>query len=379
MSRSARTPTVFLSAGESSGDLYLAHVARALRALRPHVRLVGVVGPHGREAGVEDWARQEDLAVMGFTEVVRHLPRLYRLADALEQRALDEGVDLFLPIDYPGFNVRVGARLRRHGIRVLDFIPPKTWSWASWRLKRLRRSVDRCAVIFPFEVDHYKQAGVDAEFVGHPLVDAHAEALSTPEGARNGLLIAPGSRRQELERLAPVLAEGVRRMRDAVGESFEVRVSKAPGVDPRWLEPLVRDGAELVDGPLFAEFRKSRLALVCSGTATVEAALSRTPHVIVYRTGALSYAIARRLAHVAHIGMANIVLDRRAFPELLQGDLSAEAIAREAAAPFLEGTDARTSQLAACDELTAALGAPGCFRRVAELAFDLLPDPEPVV
>jgi len=379
LSRGARVPTVLLAAGETSGDLYLAHVARALRALHPEIRLVGIAGPQGRAAGVEAWARQEDLAVMGFTEVVRHLPRLFRLADTLERRAQEEGVDLFLPIDYPGFNVRLGARLRRHGIRVLDFIPPKTWSWGSWRSKRLRNSVDRCAVIFPFEVDHYGAFGVDAEFVGHPLVDAHAAALSQPEIPREGLLIAPGSRRQELARLMPVLAEGVRRLRDALGEPFEVRVSKAPGVDPQWLDALVSDGARLVEGELFTELRRSRFALVCSGTATVEAALSRTPHVIVYRTGGLSYAIARRLAHVEHIGMANIVLGRRAFPELLQSDLSASAIAREAADPFLEGSEARECQLSACDALTTALGEPGCFRRVAELASALLWDPKAAV
>lgn len=365
-------PTVLLSAGESSGDLFLAHIARALRAQRPDLRIVGVVGPHGRDAGVEAWAHQEDLAVMGFGEVVRHLPRLFRLAGELERRARDEGVDLFLPVDYPGFNVRLAARLQRQGVGVLDFIPPKTWSWGAGRLKRLRRSVDRCAVIFPFEVDHYRRAGVDAVFVGHPLVDTHAEALAGPALERDGLLIAPGSRRQELGLLVPVLRDGVRRLRERSAGHFEVRVSRAPGADTELLAPLIEDGATLVEEPLFAALRRSRVALVCSGTATVEAALSRTPHVIVYRTGRLSYAIARRLAHVDHIGMANIVLGRRAFPELLQSDLTPDAIAREAADLFIEGSGPRRAQAAACDELAQALGEPGCFDRVADLAVEHL-------
>lgn len=369
MSDGPSGPTVLLSAGEASGDLYLAHVARALRARRPDVRLVGVVGPRGREAGVEPWARQEDLAVMGFGEVVRHLPRLFRLAGVLEDRAVREGVDLFLPVDYPGFHVRLAGRLRRHGIRVLDFIPPKTWSWGAWRQRSLRQSVDRCAVIFPFEVDHYTAAGIEADFVGHPLVDAHAEALRAPEPTREGLLLAPGSRGQELQRLVPVLVDALGRLR--VDLDAPVRVSLAPGADPEALAPLVAAGAEMVDGPLFAELRRSRAAVVCSGTATVEAALSRTPHVIVYRTGRVSYAIARRLARVEHIGMANIVLGRRAFPELLQDDVSASAIARRVDDLFLD-PDESVRQRRACDELGVALGAPGCFDRVAALALQEL-------
>lgn len=372
-------PTIFLSAGETSGDLYLAHVARALRRRRPDVRLVGVVGPHGREAGVEAWARQEDLAVMGFGEVLRHLPRLFRLAGALEARARAQGVALFLPVDYPGFNVRLAARLRRHGIGVLDFIPPKTWSWGAGRARRLRESVDRCAVIFPFEVEHYRSHGVDAEFVGHPLVDAHAATLEAPAPERDGILIAPGSRRQELLRLVPVLRDGLRLLREQTGLVPAVRVSRAPGVDTTLLAPLVDDGATLVERPLMDELRSSRVALVCSGTATVEAALSRTPHVIVYRTGAVSYAIARRLASVEHIGMANIVLGRRAFPELLQADLTPAAIARHASELFLEDGDARRRQLEDCDALRRALGEPGCFDRVAALALQQLPTPPAAV
>ena len=369
-------PSVFLSAGEASGDLYLAAVARSLRARRPDLRLVGVVGPHGREAGVEPWARTEDLQVMGFGEVLRHVPRLLRLAGALERRAVAEGVSLFLPVDYPGFHVRLAKKMRRRGIPVLDFIPPKTWSWGRWRRGALRDSVDRCAVIFPFEVDHYAEAGIDATFVGHPLVDTHADRLAAPDAERSGLLLAPGSRRQELARLVPELAGAVGRLRAASDRPFGVRVSRAPGVDPGWLEPLVRLGVEIVEGVLFDELRRSEAAVVCSGTATVEAALTGTPHVIVYRTSSLSYAIARRLATVEHIGMANIVLGRRAFPELLQGDAHAAGIAEAIRAPFLDRDDSVLgAQAAAARELRVRLGEPGCFDRVASLALECLDRP----
>jgi len=366
-------PSIFLSAGEASGDLYVSRVARALRARDEGLRLVGVVGPHGRAAGVEPWARSEDLAVMGFGEVVRHLPRLFRLARELEARAAAEGVDLFLPVDYPGFHVRLAGRLRRRGIPTLDFIPPKTWSWARWRLGRLRASVERCAVIFPFEVDHYRGAGIDAVFVGHPLVDAHADALASDPPERRGLLVAPGSRPQELTRLAPILAEGVRRLGDRADRAIDVRVSRASGVETEWLRPLLDVGARPVEGTLFDELRRSEAAVVCSGTATVEAALAETPHLIVYRTGGLSYRIARRLATVEHIGMANIVLGRRAFPELLQDALTPGAIADRLDALFLDPDESvRAQQRSDARELRRRLGEPGCFDRVAALALERL-------
>ena len=369
-----RTPCVFLSCGEASGDAYVGRVAEALRSRRPDLRLVGVVGEHGRAAGVEPWADMCDLSVMGFAEILRHLPRLYLLGRRLEARAVREGVDLFLPVDYPGFHLRLAARLGRRGIPTLDFIPPKTWSWGRGRLRALRRHVEHCAVIFPFEEDHYGEAGIGATFVGHPLVDLHAAALAGPRPERSGLLLVPGSRRQELRALVPELARAVRILRSRWPE-LPVRVSRAPGVQRSWLSALCDgpEAVEVVEGPLFGHLRASAAAVVCSGTATMEAALAGTPHAIVYRTGRLTYAIARRLATVEHIGMANIVLGRRAFPELLQEGLTPDAIAETLSALFLSPEDGPAArQRASCEELRRRLGGPGCFDRVADLAIERL-------
>lgn len=363
---------VLLSCGEASGDVYLGMLARALRERRPGLRLVGVVGAHGRAAGVEEWADTDELSVMGFVEIVRHLPRLARLGSDLARRAAQERVDLFVPIDYPGFHVRLAARMQRAGIPTLDFIPPKTWSWGRHRLRALRRHVEHCAVIFPFEVEHYGSAGIDVSFVGHPLMDLHAALLATPAPERAGLLLVPGSREQELKRLVPVMADAVRGLRQELGDALRVRVSRAPGVRREWLGALVDPalGVETVEGPLIEEMRRSEAAIVCSGTATVEAAISDTPHVIVYRTGRLTFAIARRVANVQHIGMANIVLGRRAFPEFLQDDLSAAGVAAEVSKLFL-GPDAPAvrAQREASAELRSALGGSGCFGRVADLVL----------
>jgi lipid-A-disaccharide synthase len=369
----ADSPLVVLSCGEASGDLFCSRIARALRMRRPDLRLAGIAGPRSRAAGVEVWAEQESLVVMGFAEVVRHFPRLWKLGTALVDRASEEGAALFLPVDYPGFHLRVAGRMKHAGIGVLDFIPPKTWSWGRHRLGALRRNVDRSAVIFPFEESYYRRAGIDAEFVGHPLVDIHADDLARPAAKREGLLIAPGSRRQELLRLVPVLVKALHQLRER-GIQPPVRVSRAPGVDMELLRPLVAAGTDvsITDGELFGELLRARAAVVCSGTATVEAAMAGVPHVIVYRTGTLTYAIARRIAAVEHIGMANIVLGRRAFPELLQGEFGAESVA-DVVGPLLDpGSPETLAQLASCVQLREELGTPGCFARVADLALEFL-------
>jgi lipid-A-disaccharide synthase len=365
----SEAPLVVLSCGEASGDLYCSKIARALRMQRPDLRLAGIAGPRSREAGVEPWEHQENLAVMGFVEIVRHFPRIRRIGLDLVARAREEGASLFLPVDYPGFHMRVARKMRREGIGVLDFIPPKTWSWGRHRLKGLPESVDGAAVIFPFEEDHYRAAGVAAHFVGHPLVDVHADAIAEGDRSREGLLLAPGSRRQELVRIVPIMARAIRELRAGGMLPDLVTVSRAPGVDPALLEPLLREGGALSERELFTDLRSARAAVVCSGTATVEAALAGCAHAIVYRTGTLTYAIARRVATVEHIGMANIVLGRRAFPELLQGDLNSAALVATLEPLLAEDSEESRAQQTACAELRSALGEPGCFARVADMAL----------
>lgn len=340
----------------------------------PSVRLAGVGGARLRAAGVPLWADLTELSVMGFAEVVRHLPRLVWLRRHLVERARRAGVDLFLPVDYPGFHVAMAGRLEARGIPTLDFIPPKTWSWGGFRNRALRRSVTRCAVIFPFEADYYAAHGIDARYVGHPLMDLLGDAPVLPPGQRSGLLLVPGSRRQELARIAPILGPAAARLRERHGSSLEVRVSRAPDVPRTWLAPILEacPGAQVVEGPLFGALGRARVAVVTSGTATLEAALAGTPHVIVYRTSPVSYAVARRLATVEHIGMVNIVLGRRAIPELLQADLTSAAVAREISVLGDAEAAATRAQCQAFEELRARLGGPGAFDRVADMAVEML-------
>lgn len=356
--------TIFLSCGEASGERYALELARTLRERRPELRLVGIGSAELERQGVELWADRSELGMMGFGEVLKHLPRLWALRRRLVQRAMEEGVDLFLPVDFPGFHISLARQLRDRGVAVLDFVPPKTWSWGSFRLRSLRGAVDRCAVMFPFEVEHYRSAGIDARFVGHPLLDSLNPERSERDGS---LLLVPGSRRQELSLLAPLMG------RVAAQLGGTVRVSQAPGVERDWLQPILDQcpAAELSREPLMDELARGGLALVTSGTASLEAALAGIPHVIVYRTGALSYWIARRLATVEHIGMANIVLGRRAYPEFLQRECLVETVAA-ALEELRSSAEARAAQSSASVEIRECLGGPGAIGRLSDLALEML-------
>jgi lipid-A-disaccharide synthase len=324
--------------------------------------------------GVELLEGLDNLAVMGFAEVVRHLPFFLRL----ERRVvslLDRGeVDLVLPIDYPGFNLRVTRAAHRRGIPVLYYIAPQVWAWKARRAGRLAREADHVAVILPFEVEFLGRWGARATFVGHPLLDearpapdpvafARAHGLD-PE--RPILALFPGSRRQELERhLAPFAgaAEVLRRRHPGL----QPVLGQAPSLPA---EALASPGF-----PVVADFRGllrvARAALVKSGTTTLEAALAGVPFVTAYRTSALTWWLARRLVKVDHIALANLVAGARVVPELLQEEARPERLA-EALEPLLEDTPERARMLEGLAGIRAALGTPGAADRVAGLAAGLL-------
>lgn len=371
---SANLGSVLISCGEQSGENYATELARQLRLERTQLRLVGVGGARLQKQVEEMWAGLDELSVMGFAEVIRHLPRLRRLREKLADRARQEGIDLLLAVDYPGFHLSLAGAMKRRGIKTLHYIPPKTWSWGAWRNRALRANVHRCAVIFPFEENYYRERGIDATFVGHPLLDQHAEVLRSGETERTGLLLIPGSRPQEIRRIGPSMAEAACRLR-AEGRVGRVRVSRAPGLPHELLAEMAKlcPELEIVEGPLIQHLVAAEVAIVCSGTASVETALSRTPHAIVYRTSRLTYAVARRLATVEAIGMSNIVLGRTAFPEFLQKQLHPESLVAAVRELLDPASTARTNQERAFDELHRCLGkGEGAARNVARMALQIL-------
>ncbi len=367
---------VLVIAGEASGDLHAAGLAHALAAIRPELRLVGMGGRNMRAAGVELLEDAERMAVMGFVEVIRKVPHHWALLRRLEERLASGNVALLVTIDYPGFNMKVAAAARRHGVPVLYYITPQVWAWGANRLPKLAKLITKAAVILPFEEPLLRQHGIDATFVGHPLLD-RAQSMPSQEEARRALGIPtdarvlalfPGSRAQEIHRhLDDFVATA--RLLEARIPGLEVVVSVAPTVQldaSRCPYRQVHDGS-------FTVLRAADAAMCKSGTTTLESAVAGCPLVVAYRTSGWTYAIARRAVKIPYIGLVNVVAGREVAREFVQDALVPNDVA-DALAPLLQpGTPAREAQVTALGEVRDMLGAPGAAARVAAMASALVP------
>jgi len=364
-------------AGEASGDRHAARLVEALRRLGT-CRVRGVAGPALLAAGVERVVAMEDLAVLGVSAVIGRLPRLWGAYRRLLAEARRLRPSAAVLVDSPGFNFRIGPALRRLGVPVYYYIAPQVWAWRPERAARMARWVDRLAVIFPFEEPLFRGAGVNARFVGHPLLEGlepevderalRSEIGAGPDAPILGLL--PGSRAQELRAHAPVMLEAARRL--AAGRpDLAVALALAPGLE-REGERIASSfgGVRVLAGRTHAVQAFATGCAVASGTATLETALFGTPEVIVYRTGWINHQIARRVIRLPRIGLPNVLAQDEVAPELLQDALRPGALA-DALAPWLDDPgcrEARSRRLAVVREL---LGAPGASARAAEWLWEL--------
>ncbi|MBK8230396.1 MAG: lipid-A-disaccharide synthase [Candidatus Eisenbacteria bacterium] len=375
---------VFLLAGEASGDLHGALLAQALQARRSDLELIGVGGDAMQAAGVRLILHSQKLAVVGLFEVLSRLPVLLRAIAEVKREISTTKPDLFVPIDFPDFNFRVLPTARRAGVRTIWYISPQVWAWREERVEVLRRLTERVLVIFPFEERFFRDRGVPATWVGHPLVDelappaaGHRAQLRHEAGldaAGPVVALLPGSRRSEVTRIAPLLgstrAEIDRRRRASGLPPVQWVVGRANHIGPRELAGLDLEGPTPTLSGQDA-LRAADAALVASGTVTVEAALLGIPTVVVYRTHPLTYAIARRLVRVPHIAMANLVAERRLYPELIQDDATPGAVA-DVLAPLLEPGPERAALLSGLEEVRRRLGPPGAAERAAAILDEAL-------
>ncbi|MGB6782955.1 MAG: hypothetical protein WBE36_12910, partial [Terracidiphilus sp.] len=421
------TPTIFISAGEASGEAYGALLIDELKSrlavIGQQAIFFGMGGPRMAAAGLERVVRAEDVAVMGITEVVRHLPRIYREFRKLKQSIRDRRPSIAILIDFPDIHFKLAEECRRLGVPVIYFVSPQLWAWKKHRIKLVQRTVDRMLVIFPFEEPFYRERGVHAEFVGHPLAEIPAPTISREEYAlqaasvpqnhwthfgpkdvrgrptrepnlpgygldpkRDWIALLPGSRATEIMRNLP----GMLKAANLLGSDYEYLIPVAPTVTPKqiraieyqlgdfWLTKhpapvtLVHDAR--------AALHHARASIVASGTATVEAALIGNPFVVVYRVSPLTYAIAKRVVTVPHVAMVNLIAQKRVITELIQNDFTASNIVSQLR-PLLPDGPRRQSMMKELAEVrgtlrarpeSAAQPSAGAIARVAEVVLELL-------
>jgi lipid-A-disaccharide synthase len=364
---------LLVSSGEASGELYAAELLRHLRRSRPDVSAFGLGGDALASQGAELVAHVRELAVVGLLEVVSHLPRLRAVFRAVLAEAERRRPELAVLVDYPDFNLRLARALRRRGIPVVYYVSPQVWAWRRGRIRTIRATARRVLVIFPFEEAIYREAGVPVRFVGHPLVDLVARPADPGRVVReHGLdaqrpvvAVLPGSRAKEIAHNLPPLAGAVRRLA-ARPDRPQFLLALAPHVDEAPLKAALGDlPVALVRGRAHEVLASARVALVASGTATVEAALLGAPMVVVYRVSAATYLLGRPLVRVPHYAMVNLIAGRRVVAELIQGDFTEERVALEAAR-LLDDDTARARMLEDLAEVRRLLGGPGASGRAAE-------------
>jgi len=376
-----KNKTIMIVAGEASGDMHGANLVREMLNLDPALNFYGIGGNRLREEGVELLANASDMAVVGLTEVVSKLGSILKIMGMMK-RSLDERrPDIVILIDYPDFNIPLAKAAKKRGIKVFYYISPQVWAWRKSRIGQIKKTVSKMAVILPFEVEMYYQKGFGVNYVGHPLLDMVKLNYSKQESRKKfGLSedkitigILPGSRTSEVRILMPELLRAAQILKrempdlqfilplaDTLEETSVTKIISGFNVD-----------VKVVSGHTYDVISCADLALVASGTATLETALLGVPMIIVYKISLLSYFIGRLFVHVKNIGLVNIIAGKTIVPELIQGDASGMRIAAESLS-ILKNGERRQKMIKELEVIRARLGEPGAARRAAQIAHDMI-------
>lgn len=369
-----------ISAGEASGDLHAANLIRSMRKQWDDLFFCGIGGAAMRQAGAKIIVDADQLSVVGITEVLARLPAILNGLDAAKKILLSRLPDILILIDFPDFNFRLAAVAKQQGIPVFYYITPQVWAWRKRRIYTIKRLVDRAAVILPFEEDFFRQHGVPVSFVGHPLLDSGYEYLPAPSAhpqPANQPVIGflPGSRTREIRKLLPTMLNAA----VVIGSQHnQVRflVSRAPSVSPEVFDQIAgqfsgRVNFEVVTDKVDVILNQATLVVAASGTVALEAALTGTPMIVVYRVSALSYWLGKLLVRLQHVSLVNLIAGKEVIPELLQGDATPESIAAHALV-LLNDKDKRQHVRAELLAVREKLGGGGASDRAAGIALEML-------
>ncbi len=374
--------TIFISAGEASGDLHGAALASALQELCPGVRLIGIGGDRMAEAGVELLVHNQELAVVGLVEVVSHIVPIAKAFKRATAFIRKKRPDLLILIDFPDFNFLLGRRAKSHGVPVFYYICPQLWAWRQGRVEQLKRFADALAVILPFEEEFYRQRGLDTRFVGHPLLDSVKPSLGRKEFmdqlriplSKRIISLLPGSRRGEIQRHLPVMLEAAMLIRAELTDiDFLLPLLKPQDIQPipQEIQKRIQDlSIKIVTGQTWNALNASDFAIAASGTVTIEAAIMGTPMLVTYRVSPLTYHLGKRLIKVKYASLVNLIAQKEVVPELLQDRATPENIASTSIS-ILSSPQRLREMESALAEVIKALGARGAAQNAARMALDL--------
>jgi lipid-A-disaccharide synthase len=367
---------IMFSAGEASGDMHAAAVAREIRRTHPDIEMFGMGGRDMQKAGVRIIYDIENLGMIGVVEVIKHLPLFFRLRSFLKEQMIKEKPDVFVCVDYPGFNMKLAHMANKLGIPVVYYIAPTIWAWNKGRAKNIVRDVKAVASIFPFEAEAYRKAGAPVTFVGHPLVDTVHPSMSREEAMKyfggeedkERILLMPGSRKNEVAGLLPIMLAAGRELNSK--KPCQFFIPRAGTIPRSMLEDIIREHGNLpvviTEDKQYDLMNICKICIASSGTATLETALMELPTVLLYQLAPFTWFLAQHLVHVKYAGLPNLLLDREVTPELLQDAATPENVV-SIAGPWLLDEEARMANIKELKKVRPALGNGGAVQRTVEL------------
>ena len=372
---------ILMIAGEASGDLHGSHLVKEMLSLDPTLQFYGVGGKKMKNEGVELIADSKEMAVVGITEVLLKLKRIYQIYRKLKNSLTSNSPSLVILIDYPDFNLRFAREAKKKNIPIVYYISPQVWAWRKGRIKKIGRLIKKMIVIFPFEKKIYEEAQIDVDFVGHPLLDAIRSQFSREEAFQQFSLssgvttigLLPGSRMNEVKRHLPPMIKAIPLISKQINP-VQFIIPVAPGLDLGEVQNLVgskRENIRVVENNTYDVMRISDVVIVASGTATIEAAIMGAPMIVVYRVSPLTYLLGKMLIKVKNIGMVNIIAGKTVVPELIQKDVTPEKIT-SAVVQILENPSKQEEIKKELNRLKEKIGKSGASFRAAQIIISLL-------
>ena len=372
--------------GEVSGDLIGASLIRELKSLKPDLNVTGIGGDKMKSVGMDLIYHTDQMAFLGFVEVVKHLPFIRKVQKKLIEVIKKEEIGCVVLIDYPGFNLSIAKKLKPLGVKIIYYVSPQLWAWAEGRVKKIRKLVDKMLVVFPFEVDFYKKENVNVEYVGHPLLerinqykflsrDEFFSKFSLDED-KGILLIMPGSRKQEVRKIFPGVIKAAHRL--AADFNLQVVVSRSKNIDEKYFQQA--SGLEkfiTIEDHNYELMKYSHFGIIKSGTSTLEAGFFTLPMIVVYKTSPLTYLIGKQLVKLDRIGMVNILLDEMVVPELIQSEANLVNIF-DKASKILSDKQVYENIKLKLRKVKEKLGSDGASKKAARSILEILNDPKKI-